>query len=80
MDRRIICRDQMAQDGLVHTGEAAWRFGLEYEAAPCFPDYQDTFCTIVESVEVHARVVTQHAIAAGIIGRMPRDSASDARI
>jgi hypothetical protein len=80
MDRRIICRDQMAQDGLVQTGKTARTFGPEYEAAPCFLDSQDTFCTIVESIEVHARVVTPHAIAAGIIGRMPRDSASDARI
>jgi hypothetical protein len=41
--------------------------GRDDIAAPCLLNRQDTFWSIIESVEMHVQVVTRHAIAAGIV-------------
>jgi hypothetical protein len=41
--------------------------GRDDIAASCLLNRQDTFWSIIESVEMHVQVVTRHAIAAGIV-------------
>jgi hypothetical protein len=54
--------------------------GRDDIAAPCLLNRQDTFCSIIESVEMHVQSGYTVCNRCRPYNRLPRDPASDARI